>query len=192
MPPIKEDIKCPKCKKKKRVKMISEPTKEMIPSIIDRTFFSHTCKYCDEVITLDYPLKITTENYIVYYTPTVNETIKDKTKNKIKRVCDTYDDLKEKLLILEDNIDDIVIEFIKGFYLKQLDEETRKNVSTIRYNCIDNNNIVLSLIGANKSIACPMFFYQEILRRSRTKKTKYAVQIDSTNYNKYYKMRLFL
>ena len=189
MPPIKEDIKCPKCKKKNRVKMISEPTKEMIPSIKDSTYFSHTCKYCDEVITLDYPLKITTDNYIVYYTPTVNETIKDKTKNKIKRVCDTYDDLKEKLLILSDDVNDIVIEFLKGFYMKQLDEEVRNLTTTIRYNCKLEDKLVFSLVGANRSIACPLFFYNEILRRSRIKKIKYAIQIDSNNYLKYFKMR---
>lgn len=189
MSSIKEDIKCPKCKKKNRIKILSEPTEDMINSIIDRTFFEIKCKDCKEKITLDYPIKISTDKYIIYYTPTNNETIKDKTKVEVKRVCDTYDDLKEKLLILSDDVNDIVIEFLKGFYMKQLDEEVRNLTTTIRYNCKLEDKLVFSLVGANRSIACPLFFYNEILRRSRIKKIKYAIQIDSNNYLKYFKMR---
>lgn len=189
MSSIKSDLKCPKCKKKNRIKIISEPTEDMIESIIDRSFFTFTCKECNEKVTIDYPFKLTTSKFIIYYTPTTNEMIKDKSKVSIKRVCDNYDDLKEKLLILSDGINDIVIEFIKSFMIRQVDEETKKDLKSIRYNCELEDKLVFSLVGTNKNVACPKIFYDEILRRSKRKKIKYAIEINELNYNKYFKMR---
>ena len=189
MAPIKEDIKCPNCKRKNRIKVIEECNSNHVESIIDRTFFTIKCKTCNESITVDYPLKLVTDKYIIYYTPTENKAIKDKTKCEIKRVCDTYDDFKEKLLIFEDELNDVLIEFIKGFYKTQLDKETLSAMTDIRYNCKLENQIVFSLVGANKSIGCPIIFYEELLRRSKIKKIKHAELIDETTYRKYFRMR---
>ena len=190
MTAIKEFVKCPKCKHKIKVKVITDISNSEIKSIIDRSLFEAKCKECNETIVALYPLKIETENYVIHFDPSYDKTIiKDKVKNKIKRLCLDYDDLKEKILILEDNLNDIIIEFIKEFYLHQLDEQTRKKVNDIRYNSIVDNNIVLSLIGANKNIACPLNVYQELEKRSKIKNIKHAIVIDSTSYRKYFKMR---
>lgn len=189
MTSIKEDIKCPNCKKKNRVKIIEECNKEHIESIIDRSFFSVKCKDCNETITIDHPITIKTDKYLIYYTPTSDKTIKDKTKIDVKRVCDTYDDLKEKLLILEDDLNDVLIEFIKSFYKMKIDDEVRKDLKEIRYNCKLEDQLVFSLVGTNKSIGCPLFFYNDLLKNSRIKKIKYAELVDEHTYKKYYRMK---
>jgi hypothetical protein len=64
-------------------------------------------------------------------------------------------------------------------------------MTDIRYNCKLENQIVFSLVGANKSIGCPIIFYEELLRRSKIKKIKHAELIDETTYRKYFRMRGF-
>lgn len=186
----KEFIKCPKCKHKIKIKIITNITHDEINSIIDRSLFEVKCKECNETIVALYPLIIETENYIIHFDPSYDKSIvKDKIKNKTKRLCLDYDDLKEKILIFEDNLNDVIIEFIKEFYKHQLDKETKKKLNDIRYNSIVDNNIVLSLIGVNKNIACPLEVYKELEKRCKIKSIKNAIIIDETSYRKYFKMR---
>ena len=91
----KEDFKCPNCKKKNRIKIKSEVTSKDIDKIIDRSLFKVKCLACGEEITIDYPIKISDESYVIYYTPCSSEAIEDEI-HEYMRVCDTFDDFKEK------------------------------------------------------------------------------------------------
>lgn len=189
MTKIKSDYRCPKCNKKNRFKIYQEISETNIPKVLDRSLFTFSCNECHEQIIIDYPFLIKNKDYIIYYTPSSNKLIKDESTYMIKRVCDTYTDLKEKVLILEDDLDDIIIEFIKVFLIEELDKDIKDEVTDIRYDSKDNKQLIFHLFGINKNISCSIEFYEEIKRRSRCKKIKDAVLIDNKTFTKYFKMR---
>ena len=79
MAPIKEDIKCPKCKHKIRVKVSDKLTHDNINSIIDRSLFEVECKECNEKIVALYPFELETDKYLIYFNPSYDkQIIKDK------------------------------------------------------------------------------------------------------------------
>lgn len=185
---LKEDFKCPNCKKKNRVKMIKECDNENIISIINRDIFSFVCSSCGEKIIIDHPLKLIGENYIIHYTPASDENIKDQ-KKEFMRVCDTFEDFKEKILIFEDNLNDIIIEFIKKFLLNQLEENIKNEVTDIRYDGNNEENLIFYLCGLKKSVGCSKSFYQELLNKSKIKKIDKCINIDSNTFSDYFKLR---
>lgn len=188
MASIKEDFKCPKCKKKNRIKIRSEISSEEIDKIIDRSIFTVECLSCHEKIILDYPLKVIDDNYIIYYTPTKTEEIASE-YHEYMRICDTFDDFKEKLMIMHDGLNDIVIEFLKDYSLNQLDDELKREVRMIRYDGCNEENLIFYLIGAKQSIGCNRTLYENILKNCKIKKIKKCVNIDHDTYRSYFKMR---
>lgn len=188
MPTIKEDFKCPNCKKKNRIKIKKEISSAEIDKIFDRSLFAVECSSCHEKMVLDYPLKVVDERYIIYYTPTENKEIEDE-YHEYMRVCDTFADFKEKLLIMHDDLNDIVIEFMKDYALRQLDEDLRCEVRDIRYDGLSAENLIFYLLGAKKSIGCSKELYEAILKKCKLKKIMKCVNVDHKTYRKYFKMR---
>lgn len=186
---FKEEFVCPKCKQKNRIKITKEVTNENIKKIISRSIFTHTCKKCGESVFVEYPLKVIGDDYLIYYTPGSNENINDNSK-KILRVCDTYDDLKEKILVLEDTLNDIVIEFIKNYIKNNLDSEKLKDLTRIRYNSKENDTLYFSLIGLNSLAEVNIEQYKSIEKILKIKKINKCVLIDEYTYSNFYKMRL--
>lgn len=186
---IKYDIKCPKCNHLNKFKVQNTFSSEKIIDIINKKIFKFTCTSCHQEILIEYPFKVTGSNYIVHYTPTLSDEIEDETKEYM-RVCDTFDDLKEKLLVLNDNLNDIIIEYIKDFLINNIDDDLRKNTLEIRYNGINDTNILFSLIGENKVIGVDRSFYDKILKKIKMKKINKCVLIDKYTYQKFYKKRL--
>lgn len=185
----KTDLVCPKCKKKNRIKMITCLDNTQIDKIITRDLFTHECKECHEKYYVEYPLKIVGENYLVYYTPESNTPISDNSK-EILRICDTYDDLKEKLLILNDELNDIVIEFIKTYIKTNLDEEILTKMDGIRYSGKNEKELIFHLLGTKQSATCLIEIYEKLLPKFKFKKINECVLIDEYTYTSYYKMRL--
>lgn len=188
MASIKEDFKCPNCKKKNRIKIRKEISSEEIDKIIDRSLFKVECLSCHEQIVLDYPIKVIDNNYIIYYTPTETNEIEDE-YHEYMRICDTFDDFKEKLMIMNDNLNDIVIEFIKDYVFNQLDKDIKKEVRDIRYDGCNEKNLIFYLIGAKQSVGCDKELYNSILKKCKIKKIDKCVNIDHETYRKYFKMR---
>ena len=186
---IKEEYVCPKCKQKNKIKLTSEVSSSDIPKIISRELFRHECKKCGETVNVEYPLKVVGDDYLIYFTPGENKDIEDNSKN-ILRICDTYDDLKEKLFILEDKLDDIVIEFIKNYIKNTLSDEIAKDVVRIRYNSKEEDTLFFSLIGADMFANCTMEQYYAMKKKLKIKKTNKCVLIDEYTYVNFYKMRL--
>lgn len=185
----KEDFKCPKCGKKNRVKIYDTLPSEEIPNIITREIFTKECSECHEKTTLEYKVKVVDDNYIVMFTPSSAEEVELSERREIMRVCDTFDDFKEKLMILYDGYNDIIIEFIKEFLLNQMDDEMREDTLEIRYDGENEENLIFYLRGANKSIGCGKYFYQELLKKGKIKKIDRCINIDSNTYHKYFHIR---
>ena len=160
----KYDIKCPKCNSKNRFKVNDELDDKKIMDVINREVFHLLCKNCHQDIYVEYPFKISNDRFLIYYTPTKKDEIED-TYHEYMRVCDTFADLKEKLLIYNDNLNDIIIEFIKTFLLNKMDDELKDTSTELRY---DN-----------------------LKKKMKIKKIKKCILIDKDTYQKYYKMRLF-
>lgn len=184
-----ESYLCPKCKHKNKIKIYDVLENDKIKKIIDKSIFSHECKKCHERVVVEYPLNVKGKNYFIFYTPSKNADI-DKCEMKINRVCDTFADLKEKILILEDGLDDIIIEVVK--------EEIRNNLSSlgldnlddlerIRYNSKDSIYLNFSLTGMQKLVGYKIEDYLRILKKIKVKKIKKSVLIDEYTYKNYIK-----
>lgn len=186
----KYDIKCPKCNSKNRFKVNDELDDIKIDDVINRSIFHLSCKKCNQDIYVEYPFKISNERFIIHYTPMKKEEIQDDYREYM-RICDTFDDLKEKLMIYNDNLNDIIVEFIKDFLLNQMDKELKSNSTELRYNGIEGENILFSIIDHDKIIGCNKVFYDNLMKKMKFKKNKKCVLIDKNTYHKYYKMRLF-
>lgn len=184
----KEEFKCPNCKKKNRIKIKMTATSEEIDRIITRELFTFVCKNCNESIIIDHPLRVVGSNYVIHYTPGSEEELQDE-DYEYMRVCGTFADFKEKLMVLEDGLNDIVIEFVKYFLKNQLDEDMQNEITDIRYDGMNEENLIFYLMGPNKSIGCSKDFYQEILKKSKIKRIKKCVNIDFDTFKKYFKMR---
>lgn len=185
---IKEDIRCPNCRKKNRIKIRSAISSDEIDKIIDRSIFKLECLSCHEQIVVDYPMKVIDDNFIIYYTPTEDKEIEEQ-YHQYMRVCDTFADFKEKLMIMHDELNDIVIEFIKDYSLNQLDEDLRKDIRDIRYDGSNEENLIFYLLGAKQSIGVNRKLYDSILKNCKLKKIKKCVNVDHNTYRKYFKMR---
>lgn len=185
----KSDFKCPKCKQKNRIKIISTLDSSSIDKIITRKIFTHECKNCHEKYYVEYPLKVVGDNYLVYYTPESNTPVEDNSKD-ILRICDTYDDLKEKLLILNDHLNDIVIEFIKTYIKSNLDDKIKEEMNGIRYSGKNEHELIFHLLGTKQSATCLVEIYEKLLTKFKFKKIDKCVLIDEYTYTSYYKMRL--
>lgn len=184
---IKEEYICPKCKHKNRIKIYEIVEKDNIKKIIDRSLFYYECKKCHEKVSIEYPLKVRGYNYQIYYTPGKNDDI-DEHNFLINRVCDTYSDLKEKVLILEDKLNDIVIEELKNQIKKKLgylDISDIESLETIRYNSKDESNLNFSLVGIGKLVGISITEYRNLEDGIKIKKIKKSVLIDEYTYKKY-------
>ena len=188
MSSLKIDFRCPKCRKKTRTKLYRDVDSSKIRNIYDRSLFSVTCPYCYDVSVLDYSIIVYGENYSVLYC--VNEDKLEFSKEKeIKRIVKNYSDLKEKLLILEDKYNDILIEFIKEFLLNQLDKELVKYITDIRYDGSNEDSLIFYLVGINKSIGCKISFYEELLKQSEFKNIDSCIEVDKESYHNYFRLR---
>ena len=184
---IKEEYICPKCKHKNRIKIYSSIEGDKIKKIVDKSIFTHECKNCQEKVKVEYPLTIKGDNYTIFFTPSKNENIDD-APSSINRVCDTYADLKEKVLILEDHLNDILIEEIKNqikINLVNLDIKNIDDLERIRYNGSDESNLNFSLIGVGKLVGISISIYKNMKRKMKLKKINKSVLIDEYTYKNY-------
>jgi len=187
MASIRQDVTCPHCKEKLRFRFKDELNKDDIADIIDRSFFKHTCKYCNKEFVIDHPVTLTGDNFIIYYTPTKDESVKDESNKEIKRVCDTFDDFKEKLLILNDGLNDLVIEFVKCYIHDKLAED-EKLVDIIRYSGMNDEQLEFCIIDDYQNVGINKALYDGILNKAKIKLPKEAILVDFNTFRKYIKI----
>ena len=170
-----------------RFKLYREVDESKIPDIINRNLFKVKCEECGEEAILDYSLVLYAENYLIYYK--VNEDkIEIKEDKKIKRICTNFNDFKEKLLIFNDGLNDIVVEFVKELLFRSLDEETKKQVREIRLDNAQGDKLVFYLIGAKKYLAVDKEGYEKVLNKLDQTKDTELIEVNKDTYFKYYGM----
>ena len=178
---IKEELKCPSCNKKLKVKVYNSFNESKITDIINKDIFKVTCNNCNESFYVDYPFELDASKYHLFYTPYDIKNI-DIIKNKINRVCNTFDDLREKILIFEDDLNDIVIEYLKAYVGGSLKDD---NIKDIRYDSIIDDRIIFALIGINQNAGIEKKVYDELLKKAKIKDN---IEINQSNYEDYIKV----
>ena len=182
---IKERIRCPKCQHKLSIKINSELDKRHLAQIMDRSLFKVKCD-CGEEITLDYPVLFKGDNYRVFYTH--DENIPENLQGGgILRLVRDYADFKEKIMILEDGLNDIVIEFIKEFLIRQLSPDVA--VDGLRYDGKSATHLCFYAKNLKQDVGCEQTFYETIERRMRFRPIRGFVLIDKDSYRKYMKLK---
>ena len=184
----KEEVKCPKCGKKIRVKVYTKFDESQVADILDRSIFEITCSKCGNKTYTDYQVDLETPNYYLYYTPASDKS-KKYVKGKITRVCDTYAEFKEKILILEEGLNDILIEFIKMYIKNELKGEELEDYKEVRFDSVIDDNIIFTLVGLKKNVAIKKDFYNHLLEHSKIKEPRKAIVLDRSNFWKYHKMK---
>lgn len=186
---MKSEFICPNCKKKNRFKYNETIAINKIEDIYNKNIIKHKCKNCGTEIMVDQPLSIDKEDYCIYYINGVTEYNKKDKVTKTTRICDTYDDFKEKVLIFENSLNDLVIELIKSMIIYKLEEDVRKELRDVRYDSTNDKGLVFYLVGVNKCVQFPLSVYEELKKNSKIKKISTCIHVDSTNYNNYIKLK---
>ena len=175
----KIDFNCPSCGKKNRVKIKNIYTNEDITDILNRDIFKVECSKCSKTTILDYPFTYVDDEHVIYYN--MEDTIEE---DKIKRTCKTFDDIKEKILIFNDNLNDIIIEYIKLFIESELKKD---NVfSEVRYDSLVNDELRFYIINKKEYATISMDFYNSLLSKGKLKEVKDAAVIDANTCLKYF------
>ena len=173
-----ERICCPKCKTEQNTKVWEEIDAKTSPKarleILEGSFFKYKCKKCDHEINMTYNsiYHDLDKGIVLWLIPELeggeikelNELIeKDAAKlqekalqectseKKFFRIITTPNQLREKLLIAENDLDDRIIEIMKKIYLANLhtffpeDNLKKEDVKEILYdiNAHGNHGIVL-------------------------------------------------
>ena len=177
----KEELKCPGCKKKIKVKVYNHLDESRITDIVNKDIFKVTCKDCNEEFYVEYPFELDTPKYHLFYTPYDDEE-KEIIKNKINRKCNTFEDLREKIFIFEADLNDVVIEYLKAYIGGQLKNDEIKD---IRFDSIIDERLVFALIGLEQNAALDISIYNELLKKSKVKDN---LLIDCNNFRDYIKV----
>lgn len=181
---LKQDFKCPKCNNKSRIKVYQSLTDKDLDKIYNESIIFFTCPNCGEKIHLNYDLKYITDKCHVYLS--IN---KDQVKDEFNpaRLTYTYDDFKEKILIFNNDLNDMVICFLKCFIYDSI--ENKNDFKEIRFNNLENDNLVFYVIGLNQYAKVPLDFYYNLLNKGKFKKVKDCIVVDEGNFRCYFKVR---
>lgn len=178
---------CPNCNQNNNIKVKENITNADINKIINDKFFLVSCKKCHRQTRIIYPIIVETDKYIVHFTPGSDKKIKNET-GKIGRVCDTYEDFREKIMILEAGLNDVVIEYLKKFILSNIKSDIKENVEMIRFDSLRDDKIFFYLRGVEEDAYIPTFTYYTTHDRMHLKKIKKCVNVDEFTFRKYYWM----
>ena len=131
-----EELSCPKCGKKhslRKYKTINVTEKaKMKKDILQNRVFQFTCDHCNYMAPLTYnSLYVDREKKLmIYMAPTMTAEVKQELQcfsreegNMTRRLVDNINDLKEKIMIADNGLDDRMIEVIKIMYLNQIKKE---------------------------------------------------------------------
>ena len=137
-------IVCPKCQHKNTNKIFKQVTVDHLEKVLDRSIFKFKCRQCGYEALLDYSLQYQDDDkkILIYYVTSQEElnevmdlleddTVICDTKEYIRRVVCSQEDLIEKINIFNSGRDDRIIEIIKVFFYKQIQNEFQ--VDAIRY-----------------------------------------------------------
>ncbi len=156
-----EELECPKCGHKhslKKYKVINVTEKAKLKEeVMKNRLFWFNCEGCEYTAPLTYnSLYVDSQrNFMIYMAPIMDAKTKAemaelaKEKDVEKRLVDNIDDLKEKIMIAENHLDDRVIEIIKIMYLNQIKKE------------MEDDTLLNILFDYNRDNYCFLVFFQK-------------------------------
>ena len=156
-----EELECPKCGHKhslKKYKVINVTEKAKLKEdIMKNRLFQFSCEECEYMAPLTYDsLYIDSQrNVMIYMAPVMNAEIKaeltelEQEKAETKRLVDNINDLKEKIMIADNHLDDRVIEIIKIMYLNQIKKE------------MEDDTLLNILFDYSRDNYCFLVFFQK-------------------------------
>ena len=165
------DFYCPHCKEKKRITINDEYNELNIDKLLDRSIFKIKCDKCFQETIVDYNFILKTKKYSISYGE----------QKDVDRITLTYDDFKEKVLIFEDKLNDIIIELMK----KKLNYDIKKDYE-LRYDGMNDNQIIFYSIDSNESYALNKELYDYYKNKYKVDNVK-DIEITSINFDKYIK-----
>ena len=165
------DFKCPKCNHKKRITINDEYNKSSITDILSKELFKIKCDKCNTEVILDYNFSIKTPKYSISYGES-----KD-----VDRICSTLDDLREKVLIFEDDLNDIIVEMLKHKLNHDLDKDYE-----YRYDGSNEEQLIFYSLDTEESYAINKELYNYYLNKYDIKDVK-NIEITNLNFYKYVK-----
>ena len=156
-----EELECPKCGHKhslKKYKVINVTEKAKLKEeIMKNRLYQFSCEECEYMAPLTYDsLYVDSQrNIMIYMAPVMNAEIKaeiaelEQEKGIDKRLVDNINDLKEKIMIADNHLDDRVIEIIKIMYLDQIKKE------------MEDDTLLNILFDYNRDNYCFLVFFQK-------------------------------
>ena len=156
-----EELECPKCGHKhslRKYKVINVTEKAKLKEdILKNRLFQFSCDSCEYMAPLTYDsLYVDSQrNIMIYMTPVMNTEIKEEIaaleqeQGPDKRLVDNINDLKEKIMIADNHLDDRVIEIIKIMYLDQIKKE------------MEEDTLLNILFDYNRDNYCFLVFFQK-------------------------------
>ena len=156
-----EELECPKCGHKhslKKYKVINVTEKAKLKeAVMKNKLFWFNCEGCEYNAPLTYnSLYVDSQrSFMIYMAPIMDAEVKTEIaelaqeKGMEKRLVDNIDDLKEKIMIAENHLDDRVIEIIKIMYLNQIKKE------------MEDDTLLNILFDYNRDNYCFLVFFQK-------------------------------
>jgi len=156
-----EELECPKCGHKhslKKYKVINVTEKAKLKEeIMKNRLYQFSCEECEYMAPLTYDSLYvdSRRNIMIYMAPVMNAEIKaeiaelEQEKGIDKRLVDNINDLKEKIMIADNHLDDRVIEIIKIMYIDQMKKE------------MEDDTLLNILFDYNRDNYCFLVFFQK-------------------------------
>lgn len=182
-----EELACPKCGKVhlcKRYSVINVTEKpELKEQVLRNKLYVFTCEGCGLTAPLTYESVYvdTKKNLLIYLAPEMTENTKksielwEKENHRNKRIVDNLNDLKEKIMIAEQLMDDRIIEFMKIEHLNQLKKEMEDDTLMNILFDYDGSNFYFMVFFEKKGIGRIPFtsqYYRDAERRYGLKLSK--------------------
>jgi len=204
--PTKEIRKCPNCSHDLEFNIWStintKENPEIIEEVKEREIFRKECPNCK---------KITEINYNTLYHDVERKFMVDHINNKgsieedleiqamLKnneldgyklRITRSLSDFIEKITILEKNLDDYIIEFMKTIIINQTPEDMKQDLKKIYFFDLENNKVKYLALNKNSQefVYLPMKAYEDIQRDDRFNEPSGFQEVTLYNLMDYFKM----
>ncbi len=121
---------------------------EIKDKILDGTFMSFKCGNCGKLLKIELPVRIfdKSSDLDLMMIPEVERDsfLMGQKKYKNKKIVIGYPELAEKIILLDNNLDDRIIEIIKFYIISKLN--TDKDIF-LYFNKIENSTLIFHIYG---------------------------------------------
>ena len=183
-------------------------SKKLTQDIINDEFFYAVCPHCNLMTGVDHPVTyIDMENrtLLAYFDSDIELSLAETQIGELMRECDvsnnyntvrvvsTQNELREKIILLNNGLDDRVIEILKLWGLDHIREEGHlQNFEEMRCSVLKDGRLNVDFVGDEPMhIALPMSYYDKLAKSMKnaletTKtplviSTEWAVEFDVAN-----------